>query len=66
LGFARQIFVLDERQHPAKAIIDPALAGTQGPALIAFNDQLLTEKDWEALRKIHSSSKETDETYVFP
>lgn len=59
-----QVLLLDERQHPTTSVVDPALQDTQGPALIAFNDQMLAEKDWRALREIHSSSKGTDETYV--
>jgi len=59
-----QVFVLDERQHPTTSVIDPVLVHTQGPALIAFNNQILAEKDWRALREIHSSSKGRDETYV--
>ena len=56
--------MLDERQHPIESLCDPSLRDSQGPAVLAYNDGVLSERDWEALRKIHSSSKKTDETYV--
>jgi len=57
-----KVFILDERTHPGKSIVDPDLRGSQGPALIAINDGLLSERDWEALKSINSSSKKADET----
>ncbi|KAF8963745.1 hypothetical protein BDZ97DRAFT_974423 [Flammula alnicola] len=56
-----QIFILDERSFPAESVVDPVLRDTQGPALIAVNDGILRDVDWKALRKIHSSSKKSDE-----
>jgi len=54
--------MLDERQHPMETLCDPSLRDSQGPAILAYNDCPFF--DWEALRKIHSSSKTTEETYV--
>ena len=62
--FDFQIFILDERQHPTNSILDPSLQDAQGPAFVAFNDGVLLDKDWESLKKIHSSSKKADETWV--
>ncbi|KAF9522956.1 hypothetical protein CPB83DRAFT_911009 [Crepidotus variabilis] len=58
----KQIFILDERVYPSQTVCDPILNEAQGPALLAVNDGLLTLSDWESLRKIHSSSKKSDET----
>lgn len=60
-----QIFVLDEKLYSATTLLDPILQDSQGPALIAMNDQILSERDWKALRQIHASSKTTDESYGF-
>ncbi|KAF9446296.1 hypothetical protein P691DRAFT_673937 [Macrolepiota fuliginosa MF-IS2] len=60
----KQVFVLDRRSHDAKAIYHPYLAATQGPALLAFNDELIRDHDWEALRNIHRSSKTTDTSKI--
>ncbi|KXN83781.1 Sacsin [Leucoagaricus sp. SymC.cos] len=60
----KQTFVLDRRQHPSDLIHHSHLASTQGPALLAFNDGVLQEKDWNALRNIHRSSKTRDNTKI--
>lgn len=60
LPVTAQIFVLDSRQHGTRTLYDPKLAETQGPALLAFNDALFSDEDWEALQSIHRSSKKDD------
>ncbi|KAF7986757.1 hypothetical protein HWV62_20340 [Athelia sp. TMB] len=55
-----QIFVLDVRTHPTKTLYRPELSGTQGPALLACNDALFLESDWEAVQRPHESSKVAD------
>ncbi|KDR71218.1 hypothetical protein GALMADRAFT_127161, partial [Galerina marginata CBS 339.88] len=57
-----QTFILDERSYPTTTMVDLTLKHSQGPALIAINDGLLQPVDWKALRKIHSSSKKSDES----
>ena len=59
-----QIFVLDRRYHPTVSLFDPKLAGTQGPALLAYNDARVTEADWEGLQTVRLSTKRTDTSYV--
>ncbi|KAJ6618898.1 hypothetical protein B0H10DRAFT_2028426 [Mycena sp. CBHHK59/15] len=59
-----QTFILDMRTHASETLVDPELAGCQGPALLAVNDTLFTEKDWEAIRTLHNSSKTGDETKI--
>ncbi|KAJ7137800.1 inositol-pentakisphosphate 2-kinase-domain-containing protein [Mycena epipterygia] len=57
-----QTFILDLRTHPSGSLVDPDLINSQGPALLAVNDSLFTEADWNAIRTIHNSSKTEDET----
>lgn len=57
---SKQIFVLDRREHGTGSLVDPKLAETQGAALLAYNDALFAEGDWDALQSIHRSSKKTD------
>ncbi|KAF8817051.1 hypothetical protein BYT27DRAFT_7229032 [Phlegmacium glaucopus] len=57
-----QTFLLDETSYPTTSLVDPVLQDSQGSALIAMNDQVLSDRDWTALRKIHASSKITDES----
>ncbi|KZP24219.1 hypothetical protein FIBSPDRAFT_1042283 [Athelia psychrophila] len=55
-----QTFVLDSRTHPNNSLYHPELAGTQGPALLACNDALFLDSDWEAVQRPHESSKVAD------
>lgn len=61
---AFQVFVLDSRNHPTNSIFHSNLASTQGPALLAYNDALFTQDDWDALQSIHRSSKKTDTSKI--
>ncbi|KAK0502391.1 histidine kinase-like ATPase, partial [Armillaria luteobubalina] len=61
---SKQIFVLDSRKHSTRTLYHDKLAGTQGPSLLAYNDALFTQEDWEALQTIHRSSKKTDNTKI--
>jgi hypothetical protein len=40
------------------------LASTQGPALLAYNDALFKDEDWESLKHAFESSKSDDSSYV--
>ncbi len=55
-----QIFVLDRRSHSTNFVYHPYLAATQGPALLAYNNELIQDDDWKALQNIHRSSKIAD------
>lgn len=59
-----QIFVLDSRNHATTSLFHPNLADTQGPALLAYNDALFSQDDWDALQSIHRSSKKTDTSKI--
>ncbi|KAJ7578054.1 hypothetical protein C8J56DRAFT_1031317 [Mycena floridula] len=57
-----QIFILDHRKHRNSSLVDPSLAESQGPALLAYNDTSFKESDWIALDTLNSSNKTRDET----
>ncbi|KAG8923167.1 hypothetical protein FRC02_011322 [Tulasnella sp. 418] len=59
----KQIFLLDRRSHASPLIqyYSPWLASCQGPALLAINDTIFEQKDWDAISSIHQSSKRADE-----
>jgi sacsin len=60
ITLAQQIFVLDSRTHPTGSLYHHELVDAQGPALLACNDALFSETDWEAVQTIYESSKTTD------
>ncbi|KAF7361321.1 BTB domain-containing protein [Mycena sanguinolenta] len=60
----KQVFVLDARSHGTETLIDPKLAATQGPSLLAYNDSLFSDSDWDALQSIHRSSKKEDTSKI--
>ncbi|KAG8987331.1 hypothetical protein FRB94_006525 [Tulasnella sp. JGI-2019a] len=60
-GAKSQDFILDTRKSPTQALVDPALASCQGPALFAINDGIFCEKDWYGLKHIRDSPKAADE-----
>ncbi|KAJ6510488.1 hypothetical protein C8R45DRAFT_1088650 [Mycena sanguinolenta] len=60
----KQVFVLDARSHGTETLIDPKLATTQGPSLLAYNDSLFLDSDWDALQSIHRSSKKEDTSKI--
>ncbi|CAK5278239.1 unnamed protein product [Mycena citricolor] len=63
---SKQVFVLDKRTFGTATLVDThaKLRGTQGPAVLAYNDALFEDGDWEALQSIHRSSKKTDTSKI--
>jgi sacsin len=55
-----QRFHLDERTHPKSELINTALAKYQGPALLAYNNAIFREKDFESLSRLGNSLKLQD------
>ena len=53
-------FYIDNRQHRVSSCINERLAKHQGPALIAANDAMFTELDWEGIRRLQDSVKAND------
>jgi len=52
-----QRFILDERTHPVDELIDPKLKQYQGPALLAYNNAVFTDKDFLNLSRLGDSLK---------
>ena len=40
--------------------MEPALAGIQGPALLAYNDAEFSDKDWQSIQDLQQSVKTED------
>lgn len=56
-GATRVAFCLDARTHAATSLISPGLAPFQGRALLAFNDGMFSEHDFESISRIGDSGK---------
>ncbi|KXZ55127.1 hypothetical protein GPECTOR_3g279 [Gonium pectorale] len=54
-------FVLDCRQHGTGSLLGPRMAAFQGPALLAFNDGVFSERDLESISRIGDSKKKEEE-----
>ncbi|KAJ7641407.1 hypothetical protein FB45DRAFT_900138 [Roridomyces roridus] len=63
-GASKQIFVLDAQSHGTSSLVDAKLGTTQGPSLLAYNNALFSDEDWDALQSIHRSSKKTDTSKI--
>ena len=59
-GAAVVRFYIDNRQHPSRSLVNGKLSAYQGPALIAANDAVFTEKDWEGIQRLQDSVKAED------
>jgi sacsin len=55
-----QRFVLDTSNHPDLPTLVDGLAKYQGPALLAYNDALFSEKDFQSLTSLGDSKKIQD------
>src|SRR5262245_41222402 len=49
--------VIDRRSHPAARLPHRAMAALQGPALLAYNDSVFTEDDFDRIQEIYRSGK---------
>ncbi|KAH9939666.1 uncharacterized protein BXZ73DRAFT_43603 [Epithele typhae] len=63
-GATKQIFVLDAQHHPTDTLLRSALSHLQGPALLAFNDTVFKDKDWEGIRTVSQSSKKDEDEKI--
>eukprot|EP00878_Enallax_costatus_P015942 GHUV01016715.1.p1 GENE.GHUV01016715.1~~GHUV01016715.1.p1 ORF type:complete len:293 (+),score=81.32 GHUV01016715.1:362-1240(+) len=50
-------FCLDYNTYPAGSILSPQMAQFQGPALLAYNDGVFSEKDFQSISRIGDSKK---------
>ncbi|KAI9761621.1 MAG: hypothetical protein M1840_001737 [Geoglossum simile] len=53
-------FRLDTRSYPDLPLLHPGLRQYQGPALLAYNDAIFSEKDFESLARVGDSGKLED------
>ena len=53
-------FYLDSRQHGTHSVIHPELKPFQGPSLMAYNDAVFTDKDWQSIQDMQQSVKAED------
>ncbi|GLC59948.1 hypothetical protein PLESTB_001557000 [Pleodorina starrii] len=54
-------FCLDCRQHGRASLLSPAMSPFQGPALLAFNDGVFSDRDLESISRIGDSKKKEEE-----
>ena len=43
-------FYLDNRTHGTHSLVEPQLAMFQGPSLLAYNDAIFQDKDWQSIQ----------------
>ena len=53
-------FYIDNRVHPSGSLVNERLSSYQGPALIAANDAVFTDKDWDGIQRLQDSVKAED------
>ena len=53
-------FYLDNRKHGTGSLVEPKLAEFQGPALLAYNDAVFTDDDWQSIQDLQQSVKTKD------
>ena len=53
-------FYLDNRQHGTHSVILNDLNKFQGPSLLAYNDAVFTDKDWQSIQDMQQSVKAED------
>ena len=53
-------FYLDNRQHRTTSLILSTLGKFQGPSLLAYNDAVFQEKDWQSIQDMQQSVKAED------
>ncbi|ETE73074.1 Sacsin, partial [Ophiophagus hannah] len=58
------ILLYDERSFGTRSLFSDGLASTQGPALLAYNNGIFTEDDWEGIKSPGISHKEDDPSTV--
>ena len=50
-------FYLDNRRHGTQSLVEPQLARFQGPSLLAYNDAIFQDKDWQSIQDMQQSVK---------
>nr|XP_034993079.1 sacsin-like [Zootoca vivipara]XP_034993081.1 sacsin-like [Zootoca vivipara] len=63
-GAEEVILLYDTRSFGTQSLFSEGLASTQGPALLAYNNGLFSEADWEGIQSPGISHKEDDPSTV--
>ncbi|XP_063157340.1 sacsin-like [Candoia aspera] len=63
-GAEEVILLYDKRSFGTHSLFSDGLASTQGPALLAYNNGIFSEDDWEGIRSPGISHKEDDPSTV--
>ena len=53
-------FYLDNRHNGTDSLVEPELAKFQGPALLAYNNAVFTDDDWQSIQDLQQSVKTKD------
>ena len=53
-------FYLDNRNRGTDSLVEPELAKFQGPALLAYNNAVFTDDDWQSIQDLQQSVKTKD------
>uniref|UniRef100_A0A8C3SH40 HEPN domain-containing protein n=1 Tax=Chelydra serpentina TaxID=8475 RepID=A0A8C3SH40_CHESE len=59
-GATEVIFLCDERHYGTQSLAADGLQPAQGPALVAYNDGLFSEADWDGIQSTGDSRKLSD------
>ena len=57
-------FIIDWRQHPCGTLLEPEMKHWQGPALLAYNNAMFTDQDFENICELAGGSKKSDPTKI--
>ncbi|KAM6452398.1 sacsin-like isoform 1-T2 [Liasis olivaceus] len=63
-GAEEVILLYEERSFGTQSLFSDGLASTQGPALLAYNNGIFSEADWEGIKSPGISHKEDDPSTV--
>ena len=63
-GASKFHLVFDKRTHGSERVFNENCKFIQGPALMAFNDRVFLEKDYEGLSKLGIGSKREEEDVI--
>ena len=57
-------FIIDWRQHPCGTLLAPEMKHWQGPALLAYNNAIFTQDDFDNICELAGASKKSDPTKI--
>ena len=57
-------FIIDWRQHSCATLLEPEMKHWQGPALLAYNNGIFTQNDFDNICELAGASKKSDPTKI--